>query len=75
MTIDGTPLRWDDGALLVLDQRLLPGEEKWVRCETPEQVAECIRTLAVRGAPAIGLAAAYGMALPGDPQATADLLR
>ncbi len=29
------PLRWNDGALLVLDQRLLPGEEKWVRCETP----------------------------------------
>ena len=34
-----------------------------MRCETPEQVADCIRTLAVRGAPAIGLAAAYGMAL------------
>ena len=60
------PLRWDDGALLVLDQRLLPGEEAWVRCETPEQVADCIRTLAVRGAPAIGLAAAYGMALARD---------
>ena len=60
------PLRWDDGALLVLDQRLLPAEETWLRCETPEQVAEAIRTLAVRGAPAIGLAAAYGMALAGD---------
>ena len=63
MTPDAAPLRWEEGALLVLDQRLLPGEERWVRCETPEQVAECIRTLAVRGAPAIGLAAAYGMAL------------
>jgi methylthioribose-1-phosphate isomerase len=73
---DVTPLRWQDGALLVLDQRLLPGEERWVRCETPEQVAECIRTLAVRGAPAIGLAAAYGMALAGaDPAAAAALLR
>jgi methylthioribose-1-phosphate isomerase len=71
----GAPLRWDDGALLVLDQRLLPGEETWVRCETPAQVAECIRTLAVRGAPAIGLAAAYGMALADDPQAAAALLR
>jgi methylthioribose-1-phosphate isomerase len=60
---DGAPLRWEDGALLVLDQRRLPSEETWVRCETPEQVADCIRTLAVRGAPAIGLAAAYGMAL------------
>jgi methylthioribose-1-phosphate isomerase len=72
---DVAPLRWEDGALLVLDQRLLPGEEKWVRCETPAQVAECIRTLAVRGAPAIGLAAAYGMALAQDPIAAADLLR
>ena len=71
------PLRWEDGALLVLDQRLLPGEERWVRCEKPAQVAECIRTLAVRGAPAIGLAAAYGMALagPGDTHAAAALLR
>src|SRR4051812_27325918 len=57
------PLRWEDGALLVLDQRRLPGEETWIRCETASQAAECIRTLAVRGAPAIGLAAAYGMAL------------
>ena len=77
MTDEATPLRWDDGALLVLDQRLLPGEETWVRCETPEQVAECIRTLAVRGAPAIGLAAAYGMALAGTtrrPRAAAAAL-
>jgi methylthioribose-1-phosphate isomerase len=57
------PLRFEDGALLILDQRALPGEERWIRCERPEQVAECIRTLAVRGAPAIGIAAAYGMAL------------
>jgi methylthioribose-1-phosphate isomerase len=70
------PLRFDDGALLVLDQRALPGEERWIRCERPEQVAECIRTLAVRGAPAIGIAAAYGMALAGDDaEAAAELLR
>ena len=49
--------------LLVLDQRALPDAERWIRCETVEEVADCIRTLAVRGAPAIGLAAAYGMAL------------
>ena len=60
------PLRFDDEALLVLDQRALPAEETWLRCERPEQVAEAIRTLAVRGAPAIGLAAAYGLALAGD---------
>jgi methylthioribose-1-phosphate isomerase len=57
------PLRWEDGVLLLLDQTLLPGEESWIRCERPEQVAEAIRRLAVRGAPAIGVAAAYGLAL------------
>jgi methylthioribose-1-phosphate isomerase len=72
------PLRFEDDALLILDQRALPDEERWIRCESPEQVAECIRTLAVRGAPAIGIAAAYGMALAqrvpvaaGDPRTAA----
>ncbi|HEU0025316.1 MAG TPA: S-methyl-5-thioribose-1-phosphate isomerase [Thermoleophilaceae bacterium] len=69
------PLRWEDGALVLLDQRRLPGEEVWLRCETPEHVADAIRTLAVRGAPAIGLAAAYGMALARDHEAAAELLR
>ena len=59
------PLRFEQGALLILDQRRLPAAEEWLRCERPEQVAEAIRTLAVRGAPAIGLAAAYGLALAG----------
>src|ERR687893_3260926 len=63
------PLRFEDGALVVLDQRALPDEERWIRCETVEQVAGCIRTLAVRGAPAIGIAAAYGMALADDREA------
>ena len=52
------PLRFEDGALLVIDQRALPALERWIRCDSPEQVADCIRTLAVRGAPAIGVAAA-----------------
>ncbi len=69
------PLRFEDGALLVLDQRALPAEERWIRCERPEQVADCIRTLAVRGAPAIGIAAAYGLALAEDRAAAAELLR
>jgi methylthioribose-1-phosphate isomerase len=47
----------------VLDQRALPAEERWLRCERVEDVAEAIRSMAVRGAPAIGLAAAYGLAL------------
>ena len=63
MPVETTPLRWEDGALMILDQRALPAEEVWLRCETSAQVADCIRTLAVRGAPAIGLAAAYGVAV------------
>jgi methylthioribose-1-phosphate isomerase len=73
-TAPAVPLRFEDGALLVLDQRRLPAEETWLRCESPEQVAEAIRSLAVRGAPAIGLAAAYGMALASDPGAAAETL-
>jgi methylthioribose-1-phosphate isomerase len=79
VTIEVAPLRWEEGALMVLDQRRLPTEEAWVRCQTPAQVADCIRTLAVRGAPAIGLAAAYGMALAAeggeDPARAAAVLR
>jgi methylthioribose-1-phosphate isomerase len=70
------PLRWQDGALLVLDQRALPDAERWIRCESAAEVADCIRAMAVRGAPAIGIAAAYGMALAGDERrAAAQLLR
>jgi methylthioribose-1-phosphate isomerase len=76
---EAAPLRWEDGELLVLDQRRLPAEEAWVRCGTAEGVADCIRSMAVRGAPAIGLAAAYGVALAArageDLEAAAALLR
>jgi methylthioribose-1-phosphate isomerase len=57
------PLRFQDGALFVLDQRRLPREEVWLRCASVDDVASAIRSMAVRGAPAIGIAAAYGMAL------------
>ena len=60
---DLSPIRWRDGVLELLDQRRLPAEEAWLRCSEPGQVADAIRTLAVRGAPAIGIAAAYGLAL------------
>ena len=69
------PLRFTGGALELLDQTLLPAEEVWLRCERPEQVADAIRRLSVRGAPAIGVAAAYALALAmrgpagGDPSA------
>jgi methylthioribose-1-phosphate isomerase len=69
-------MRWEDGVLLLLDQTRLPDEEVWLRCETAEQVADAIRRLAVRGAPAIGVAGAYGLALAtkDDFDAAADLL-
>jgi methylthioribose-1-phosphate isomerase len=60
---DVAPIAWRDRALDLLDQRRLPAEEVWLRCEEPAQVADAIRSLAVRGAPAIGIAAAYGLAL------------
>ena len=58
-----SPLRFTGGALELLDQTRLPGAEVWLRCERPEQVADAIRHLAVRGAPAIGVAAAYALVL------------
>ena len=63
---DVTPesiVRLEAGAVVLLDQRRLPDEEIELRCTSSAQVAEAIRTLAVRGAPAIGVAAAYAYAL------------
>jgi methylthioribose-1-phosphate isomerase len=62
-TKDFSPLRWRDGALELLDQTLLPSRETWLTCRRPEEVAGAIRRLAVRGAPAIGVAAGYGLVL------------
>ena len=56
-------VRLEDDAVVVLDQRRLPDEESDLRCASAAEVAGAIRTLAVRGAPAIGIAAAYGLAL------------
>jgi len=56
-------IRFDGSALFLLDQRLLPAQETWIRCTTSAEVADAIRQMVVRGAPAIGVAAAYGMAL------------
>jgi len=56
-------MRWDPGCLWLLDQLRLPREEIWVPCRDEQAVAEAIRTMQVRGAPAIGCAAAFGVAL------------
>lgn len=57
------PVKWSDEGVLMLDQRLLPTEEKWLTLKTFNDVADGIRDMVVRGAPAIGVSAAYGIAL------------
>lgn len=57
------PVKWSDEGVLMLDQRLLPTEEKWLTLRTFTEVADGIRDMVVRGAPAIGVSAAYGIAL------------
>ncbi len=57
------PVRWRDGAVRLIDQRLLPHRLQYLDCREVEDLAVAIQTLAVRGAPAIGIAAAYGVAL------------
>jgi methylthioribose-1-phosphate isomerase len=57
------PIRWDVDAVRLIDQRLLPGKLEYLRLRSVESVAVAIETLAVRGAPAIGIAAGYGVVL------------
>jgi methylthioribose-1-phosphate isomerase len=64
-------LEWTDAGVRFLDQTKLPSEETYVTCATWEEVADAIRTMVVRGAPAIGVAAAMGIAL-GARQAEGD---
>ncbi len=65
-----TPLKWAGDRLLILDQRLLPHQTVWLECRTAGEVAASIKDMAVRGAPAIGVAAAYGYALAARTLAT-----
>jgi methylthioribose-1-phosphate isomerase len=72
------PIRFQDNSLQLLDQRKLPREVVWVTCRNAHEVAAAIRDMVVRGAPAIGVAAAFGIALSamrGDdvPAAAAEL--
>src|SRR5260221_11832685 len=66
-------IAWSDEGVVLLDQRLLPERELYLTLRTPEEVAAAIRDMAIRGAPAIGVAAAMGIALgfrsnaAGDP--------
>ena len=56
-------IEWQGDTLVMVDQRKLPGQEIYVRCRTSQEVAKAIRTMVIRGAPAIGVAAAMGIAL------------
>lgn len=56
-------LHWHGDRLALLDQRCLPGEERWIEADDATAVAAAIHDMVVRGAPAIGIAAAYGLAL------------
>ena len=56
-------VQWQDDGVVVLDQTLLPGQTVFLTCATVPELGEAISRLAVRGAPAIGVAAAYGLAL------------
>ena len=73
------PLRWTGDSLELLDQRRLPREVIWMACRTPGEVTAAIRDMVVRGAPAIGVAAAFGVALADmrgeDVREAAEVLR
>src|SRR5262245_28661964 len=56
-------IEWHDDAVVMIDQRKLPGTELYVRCRSAQEVARAIKTMVIRGAPAIGVAAAMGLAL------------
>ena len=56
-------IEWQDDAVVMVDQRKLPGKEIYVRCKTANEVAKAIKTMVIRGAPAIGVSAAMGLAL------------
>ncbi|MFD1863586.1 S-methyl-5-thioribose-1-phosphate isomerase [Planococcus chinensis] len=66
-------ISWSEGQLVILDQQKLPHEIEYVTLETLEDVFDAIFTLKVRGAPAIGIAAAYGLALSAVRHETEDL--
>ena len=66
-------IRWVDGQLRIIDQTLLPGEYKVIRLDTAEAVWEAIKLLRVRGAPAIGICAGFGVLVAVREKAPADV--
>ena len=75
-------IAWQDDHVVMIDQRKLPIREQYVTCRTPKEVARAIKTMVIRGAPAIGVAAAMGLVLgvrastaAGTKQLTTEFLR
>lgn len=75
-------IAWQDDRVVMIDQRKLPAVECYVTCETPKEMARAIKTMVIRGAPALGVAAAMGLALgvrrssaAGTKQLTTEFLR
>ena len=68
------PIRWKGDRLELLDQRLLPGKTVYVTCRSAAEVAQAIRDMVVRGAPAIGCAAAFGVVLSGGAPESYEVL-
>ena len=71
------PFRFEENTFWLLDQRKLPFEEVWVPCKSAQDTAQAIKEMVVRGAPAIGVTAAYGMVLAhlsGEALAEADVV-
>ena len=66
-------IEWTPQGVVMIDQRCLPLAQTWVTCRTYEEVAQAIRTMVIRGAPAIGVAAAMGVALGVAHAGAADL--
>ena len=66
-------IQWTTGGVVMIDQTRLPHEEKYVTCRTYQEVAAAIRDMVIRGAPAIGVAAAMGVALGVQHAVDADL--
>jgi len=69
-----SPIRWSGPRVAILDQTRLPDEERWLELGTVDETAEAIRSLRVRGAPLIGVAAAMGLASAAARRASEDTL-
>jgi len=67
------PIAWTEHGVRILDQRALPARESYLTCKTYEDVADAIRRMVIRGAPALGIAAAMGIALGMQQSSAKDL--